>query len=103
MYAATYSIRPLRSRRKAPLKHVGRWGLVLLAFALITSGLSKVAMGDTPPIVTAVVVQPGDTLWAIAAAHYPEDDVRARIGEIESLNGLHSPQVHVGEILQLPG
>jgi LysM repeat protein len=50
-----------------------------------------------------VVVQPGDTLWGIAAARYPGDDVRVRIDEIEALNGFHSSQIDVGEVLQLPG
>jgi LysM repeat protein len=50
-----------------------------------------------------MVVEPGDTLWAIAAARYPGDDVRVRIDQIERLNGLHSPQIGVGEVLQLPG
>ena len=103
MYAAGYSTRPLRSRREAPLRHLGRWGLVPVAVALIGLGLSKVALGDTHPLVTTVVVQPGDTLWSIAAAAYPSDDVRVRIDEIERLNGLHSPQIDVGEALQLPG
>jgi nucleoid-associated protein YgaU len=103
MYAAGYSIRPLRSRREAPLRHLGRWSLVLLAFALISLGLSKVVLGETPPVLSTVVVQPGDTLWSIAAAAYPGDDVRVRIDEIERLNGLHSPQIDVGEVLQLPG
>lgn len=103
MYAAGYSIRPLRSRREAPLRHLGRWSLVFLAVAALALGLSKVALGDTPPIVATAVVQPGDTLWAIAAARYPGDDVRMRIDEIERLNGLHSPVIDVGEVLQLPG
>jgi nucleoid-associated protein YgaU len=103
MYAAGYTIRPLRSRRQAPLQHVGRWSLVLLAAAALALGLSKVALGDTPPVIRTVVVQPGDTLWGIAAARYPGDDVRVRIDEIERLNGLHSPQIGVGEVLQLPG
>jgi len=103
MYATGYSIRPLRSRREAPLRHLGRWSLVMLAVAALALGLSKVALGDTPPVVATVVVQPGDTLWAIAAARYPGDDVRVRIDEIERLNGLHSPVIDVGEVLQLPG
>ena len=103
MYATGYSIRPLRSRREAPLRHLGRWSLVLLAAALISVGLSKVALGDTHPVAATVVVQPGDTLWGIAAARYPGDDVRVRVDEIERLNGLHSPQIGVGEVLQLPG
>jgi nucleoid-associated protein YgaU len=103
MYAAGYSIRPLRSRREAPLRHLGRWSVVLLTAAALGLGLAKAALGDTPPVVTTVVVEPGDTLWGIAAARYPGDEVRARIDEIEQLNGLHSPQIDVGEVLQLPG
>ena len=103
MYAAGYSIRPLRSRREAPLRHLGRWSLILLSVASLGLGLSKVALGDTHPVVTTVVVQPGDTLWRIAAIRYPGDDVRVRVDEIERLNGLHSPQIDVGEVLQLPG
>jgi nucleoid-associated protein YgaU len=103
MYATGYSIRPLRSRREAPLRHLGRWSLVLVTVVAIGLGLSKVALGDTPPAIATVVVQPGDTLWGIAAARYPDDDVRVRIEEIERLNGLHSPQIDVGEVLQLPG
>ena len=74
-----------------------------MAAAALALGLSKVAFGDMPSVVATVVVQPGDTLWGIAAARYPEDDVRVRIDEIERLNGLHSPQIDVGEVLQLPG
>jgi LysM repeat protein len=103
MYATGYSIRPLRSRRKAPLEHIGRWSLVLVAVAALALGLSKVALGETPPVISTVVVQPGDTLWGIAAGRYPGDDIRVRIDEIERLNGLHGPQIAVGEVLQLPG
>ena len=103
MYAAGYSIRPLRSRREAPLRHLGRWSLILLAAAALALGLARVALGETPPVTSAVVVQPGDTLWGIAAARYPSDDLRVRIDQIESLNGLHSPRIDVGELLQLPG
>jgi LysM domain-containing protein len=103
MYAAGYSIRPLRSRRESPWRHLGRWSLVVLAVASISLGLSKVALGDSPAVVATVVVQPGDTLWGVATGRYPGDDVRVRIDEIERLNGLHSPQIEVGEVLQLPG
>jgi nucleoid-associated protein YgaU len=102
MYATGYSIRPLRSSRQAPLRHLGRWALVMVALVCVSIGLSKVALGDTPPVITTVVVQPGDTLWGIAAARYPTDDVRVRVDEIERLNGLHSPEIEVGEALRLP-
>jgi LysM repeat protein len=102
MYAAGYSILPLQATRKAPLRHVGRWAAVLLVVVGVSVGLSKVALGDAQPVNSTVVVQPGDTLWGIAAARYPGDDVRVRIDEIERLNGLHSPKIEVGEVLQLP-
>ena len=102
MYATGYSIRPLRSNRQAPLRHLGRWALVMVAVAFVSVGLSKVALGDTPPVIATVVVEPGDTLWGIAAARYPDDDVRVRVDEIERLNGLHSPRIEVGETLRLP-
>jgi LysM repeat protein len=103
MYAAGYSIRPLRSSRQAPLRHLGRWAMVLVAVVSVSVGLSKVALGDDGrPIDVTVVVQPGDTLWGIAAARYPADDLRVRVDEIERLNGLHSPAIEVGETLRLP-
>ncbi len=102
MYAAGHSIRPLRSSRQAPLRHLGRWAIVLAAAACVSVGLSKVALGDGGPVDATVVVQAGDTLWGIAAARYPSDDVRVRVDEIERLNGLHSPRIEVGETLQLP-
>ena len=103
MYAAGYSIHPLRSRRDIPLRHLGRWAVVLLAVVAISLGLAKVALGDAGGAQTVVVVQPGDTLWGIAAARYPGDDVRVRVDEIERLNGLQGPGIEVGEILRLPG
>ncbi len=102
MYAAGYSIRPLRSSRNAPLRHLGRWAMVFVALACVSVGLSTVALGDFPPIHNTVIVQPGDTLWGIAAARDPGDDVRVRVDEIERLNGLSSPVIEVGEALQLP-
>ena len=103
MYAAGYSIRPLRSSRQAPLRHLGRWALVLVVLISVSLGLSKVVLGNTPPVNATVVVEPGNTLWGIAAARYPGDDVRVRVDEIERLNGLQSPVIEVGETLRLPG
>jgi nucleoid-associated protein YgaU len=103
MYAAGYAIRPLRSRRELPLRHLGRWAVVVLAVIAISLGLSKVALGAAGTVQAAVVVQPGDTLWGIAAARYPGDDVRVRVDQIERLNGLRGAEIEVGETLRLPG
>jgi nucleoid-associated protein YgaU len=102
MYAAGYSIRPLRSTRRGSLRHLGRWAIVIAAVGCVSVGLSKAVLGDGQAVDATVVVQPGDTLWAIAAEHYPADDVRVRVDEIERLNRLSGPKIEVGDTLQLP-
>jgi nucleoid-associated protein YgaU len=51
---------------------------------------------------SAVVVQPGDTLWSIASPVANGGDVRAVIAEIRRLNGLSSARLVPGQTLQLP-
>lgn len=102
MYAAGYGIRPLRSRRTRGGRYLRQWALVLTAVVILGVGLAKVALGGGVQSDATVVVQPGDTLWAIAAAHYPSDDVRARVVDIERANGLQGPVLQVGETLRLP-
>jgi LysM repeat protein len=75
---------------------------VIVAVVSVTVGLSKVALGDARSVNATMVVQPGDTLWDIAAARYPTDDVRLRVDQIERLNGLRNPTIEVGETLRLP-
>lgn len=104
MYVAGYGIRPFRSaRHEAGLAAAGRVLAVMVVAAVAALGLAVVAHGVTAPTDTTVVVQPGDTLWSIATEHYPGDDPRARIDEIEQLNGLHGPAIEAGETLHLPG
>jgi nucleoid-associated protein YgaU len=101
MYAAGFATRPrtpLRSDRA--LRHVYRWALVLVAALAVMLALSRIAQGGEAA--TTVVVQPGDTLWTIAADRYPTDDTRMRVDEIEQLNNLSSPVISVGESLRLP-
>ncbi len=101
MYAARYATRshtPLRSDRA--LRHVYRWALVLVAALAVMLALSRIAQGGEAA--ATVVVQPGDTLWTIAAARYPADDTRMRVDQIEQLNNLSSPVISAGETLRLP-
>ncbi|HEY8863821.1 MAG TPA: LysM peptidoglycan-binding domain-containing protein [Candidatus Dormibacteraeota bacterium] len=100
MYATGYGIRPLRSTRR--IKPIHRVAAVLLLGLSVSLGLAVVAHGGTAPQDSNVVVQPGDTLWSIAAQHYPSSDVRARVDEIERANAMHSPVIQVGETLRLP-
>ena len=73
----------------------------LLALAVSLS-LAVVAHGVTAPTYSTVVVQPGDTVWSIAAEHYPSDDIRSRVADIERANGLNSPMIEAGKTLRLP-
>jgi nucleoid-associated protein YgaU len=100
MYATGYGIRPLRSTRR--IRPAGRLAAVMLLAVSVSLGFAVVAHGGTPPSDTIVVVQPGDTLWSIAAQRYPSDDVRARVQGIERANGLQSPLIEAGETLHLP-
>jgi nucleoid-associated protein YgaU len=52
--------------------------------------------------VSSVVVQPGDTLWAIASPVAADGDVRAAVAEIRQINGLTSADLVPGQTLQLP-
>jgi LysM repeat protein len=78
------------------------WAFVLVAVVVLSFILAKVALGGGSQADLTVVVQPGDTLWAIAAAHYPSDDVRSRVDDIERANGLQGPVIQAGETLRLP-
>ena len=72
------------------------------AVSLFGVGLALGAHGSTSVGYTTVVVQPGDTLWSIAVEHYPADDVRVRVDDIEQANGLAGPTIQVGQTLRLP-
>lgn len=102
MYATGYGIRPLRSARRSGVRRAGRIAAVLGLVAGVSVSLAVVVHGGTAPAVTTVVVQPGDTIWSIATAHYPADDVRARVDDIERANGLSGPRIEAGETLRLP-
>ena len=102
MYAAGYGIRPLTSRRSSGGRLLRQWAFVLVAVVVLSLVLAKVALGGSSQADVRVVVQPGDTLWAIAAAHYPADDVRSRVDDIERANGLQGPVIQAGETLRLP-
>jgi Tfp pilus assembly protein FimV len=49
-----------------------------------------------------IVVQPGQTLWSIAAAAVPTADPRTVIQEIMSANALPSATIGAGQLLWVP-
>jgi hypothetical protein len=103
MYGAGYSVRPFAAHRPRPLLAGVRWLAVFMLILLAGAALAVVAHGGTPHAGSTVVVQPGDTLWSIAANRYPADDVRVRVEDIERANNLSGPVIQVGETLLLPG
>jgi len=90
----------MRSGRR--IRPFGRLAVVLLLALAVSLSLAVVAHGGTAPAYSTVVVQPGDTVWSIAAEHYPSDDIRARVVDIERANGLNSPLIETGKTLRLP-
>lgn len=55
----------------------------------------------TELVFTEVVVQSGDTLWAIAANQMPDEDPRDAVARIRELNQLQSAEIFPGQVLTL--
>ncbi len=86
----------------------GRVVVALFAVALIATislvfGSAVAATDQVEPSGVIVTVQPGQTLWQIAATHRPEADVRQTVSEITRLNSLPSDgKLAIGTELMLP-
>ena len=104
---------PLRLTRRGRVAAVV--GLVLLAslvsalvFALAPGPASGRSAASTPAGAagavagSTVVVQPGDTLWAIASRVAPKADPRVVVQQIIDRNGLAGASVQAGQVLVLP-
>jgi nucleoid-associated protein YgaU len=115
--ASAISARDTRSRGRqqvarrdatAPSLRMTRRGrLVVLAVALMVVLLPGAwrAMATAQvegPVTVAVTVQPGDTLWGIAAAIDPGADPRALIAEIRELNAMTQSGLVPGQVLVVP-
>jgi nucleoid-associated protein YgaU len=73
--------------------------LTLLVLAFSLGRLAGSAEAGDGSGVSAVVVQPGDTLWQIARAADPQADPRDTIAAIAALNGLTGPIVPGQQLL----
>jgi nucleoid-associated protein YgaU len=95
-----------RRRRLAALALVA---VVLVAALLLANAVvARTAGGGTPTPVAGTsasavhVVQPGDTLWSIAADVAGTGDVREVVDLIQELNGLQDAVLMPGQVLELP-
>jgi LysM repeat protein len=77
------------------------WGRILVLAAALLLVTGRLAYGSGPVASDRVVVAPGDTVWSIAAAHYPGDP-RRHVEAILQANRLATPLLTPGQALQLP-
>ena len=90
--------RSRRSLRRDPLVIAA----ALLCAVLFLVMLARAAYGGTSIAGQHIQVQPGQTLWSIAAERYPGDDVRERVADIVAANHLQGGAIYAGETLVLP-
>jgi LysM repeat protein len=104
--AAGQSGTSLRLTRRGRLTLVAL--LAALAFALVSLGQVAASAGShegggaSTPVSTTWVVQPGETLWAIAERVDAQTDPRETVARIVAMNGLPSSSVEAGQELQIP-
>ena len=90
---------PRVPRRKAARIKGGR---VLIVLAVLWVVFMKAAYGGPRTGTEQVTVQPGQSVWSIAAQRYPDDDPRGMVGDIVRLNHLGDAPVYTGEKIQVP-
>ncbi len=97
------SLGPHRVSRHA--QRISRPARLALVVATAAAGLvvvGGVAYAGSPTTNTRIAVHAGDTLWGIAAAHYPGSNMEESISMIESANHLNGADIRPGETLTLP-
>ena len=77
------------------------WGRVLLLAAVLLLATARLAYGGGPTRLETHVVEPGQTVWSIAAARYGGDP-RPRVDEILRLNHMTAPDLTPGQTLRIP-
>ena len=77
------------------------WGRILVLAGVLLLATGRLAYGSGPAVGDRVVVERGDTVWSIAAAHY-RGDPRPHVEAILQANRLTTPLLKPGQALQLP-
>lgn len=77
--------------------------IFILGVVLSTASLMMVASADAPVIWKEIIVEEGDTLWAIAKTISCEsEDIRLKVHAIIDENKLAGATIHPGETLRVP-
>ena len=77
-------------------------GLILAAFSLGRVGSQAAPRTTQHAQLGQTVVQPGETLWAVAKRVAPGHDPRAVIDQLADLNDLDTSAVQAGQLLVVP-
>jgi hypothetical protein len=77
-------------------------GLILAAFSLGRVGSQAAPRTAQHAQLGHTVVQPGETLWAVAKRVAPGHDPRAVIDQIADLNDLDTSALQAGQLLVVP-
>jgi LysM repeat protein len=77
----------------------GRIIMIVLVAAVLWAVFARASESARPP--QAYVVQPDDSLWAIAAERYPGDP-REGVWKLRRVNGLAGSAIYPGQKLLLP-
>ena len=74
-----------------------------IAVGFTLSSISGSVAGNEGPVALEyVTVQPGDSLWAMASDHAPNQDPRDWIAEVVMLNALATIELTPGQQIALP-
>lgn len=77
--------------------------MAVLVAAVVSGALYAGAWANAEQPPAYRTVAPGDTLWSIAAEHYPpSEDPRVAVEVIKKANGLGEYRIHPGQHLELP-
>lgn len=77
-------------------------GAVLFAVAVLTADRAQASSAQPDVSFSYVVVEPGQTLWALASDLDPNADPREVIDEVVSLNQLQSSELRTGDRIAIP-
>jgi len=108
MFASTQvpgAVRNREHRRRVSRRSSRPWGFLrkmAVLTVLLGAIMTQVVLGTAGSSGPSVVVRPGQTLWGIAAQHYPNSDPRVAIAAIEANNHLGGAGITPGERLLLP-
>ncbi|RLY92399.1 hypothetical protein CWC38_01730 [Kocuria tytonicola] len=81
----------------------GAAALLVVAAVFLFPSTVKASTGAVgAPVTQTVTVQPRQTLWDIAREADPERDTREVVNDIAELNGLTSPALTSGQVLEVP-